>query len=404
MATTIKVMLNRDRVSATGLYPLVIRIIHNRKKKLIYLSHKLRIEDFDELKEKVVYHYTSSYTEKQIADINRLASSTVQHLESIVHNLEVNLKDEFSVSNIIAGFSRAKTDRQFFHYLDREIESRIKTSRFGTATLYRTTKESVKRFSKGKNVLFNDFSYKFIMDYADFLREQGLTENSIRMYLRNLRSIYNKAKKEGVVISRKNPFDDIKMSVMPTVKRALDKDTMRKIARLNLSGHKELERARDVFMFSFYTRGMSVVDIVYLRHGNIQNGVIYYARNKTNQNIQIKITVPLQSIIDKYRNGSVFVLPYLREDTKDKLYSQYRNAVTQINKHLKKIGEMIELETPLTTYVARHSWATIAKNEGAPISAISEGLGHTTEKTTQIYLRAFDRSVIDEINEKIVLL
>lgn len=401
---TIKAMLNMDRKSASGFYPLVIRVIHERRKKLIYSPYKMRVDNFDKVRQRVITSVNGTLTSKEVKEINRFIEAQINQLERIVHWLECQTNKQFSVNDILLKQGRSTVERYLFRYIDGEVSAKTRVKSFGTANLYRTTRESIRRFTGGRDITFNEITYKFICDYINHLQERGLEKNSINMYLRNFRLIYNKANKEGIVSTKKSPFIDIKMNAIETVKRSLPKEVVRKIACADLSSNEKLEQTRDVFMFSFYTRGMSLVDMLYLKHSDIKNGIIYYTRNKTKQKLEVSITPPLQKLIDKYTSSSIFILPYLNGGTPEAMYRQYKSSVWKINKYLKLIGTLLKIDIPLTTYVARHSWATIAKNEGAPIAAISEGLGHTTEKTTQIYLRAFDRSVIDEVNEKVVAL
>lgn len=406
MATTVRAMLNTDRISVSGYYPLVIRVICNRRKSLIYSPYKLRKEDFDPHSERAVWRrgVADGVSKKQVEEINRYLAEQMLEIERLLDRLERLNGGVYTVENILAGYRNLSCDRYLFSYMEKEIETKRGAGRDGTASLYESTRNSLLRFTGPRKIAFRDITYKFISDYIDHLQARGVSRNTINMYLRNLRSVYNKARKEGLTPLKASPFMDIKMNGLPTVKRALPKETIRQIAHLDLSHDPGLECVRDLFMFSFYTRGMSLVDILFLKHSDIASGVVYYVRNKTKQNLQVAVTAPLQTLIDKYRSDSPFVLPYLKPDNPEPLYRQYRKALSTINLKLKKIGEMIDLETPLTTYVARHSWASVAKTEGAPIAAISEGLGHTTEKTTQIYLRAFDRSVIDQVNEMVVTL
>lgn len=401
---TVKVMLNTDRKSVSGFYPLVIRVIHERRKRLIYSPYKMRIENFDKVKQVVIMSSNGGLTSKEIMKINRYIETQKKQLEHIICKLEQYTQSDFSVNDILNNHGNSSVEHYLFRYMDGEIESKIRINNFGVANLYRTTRESIKRFTGNRDVALNLISYKFLCDYINHLQERGLERNTIHMYLRNFRLIYNKARKEGIVSTKISPFLDIKMNVTETVKRSLTKDMMRTIAFADFSGNKILDQVRDVFMFSYYTRGMSLVDMLYLKHSDIKNSVIYYTRNKTKQNLQVAVTAPLQKLVDKYKSTSIYVLPYLNSDSPKATYRRYKNAVWTINKYLKQVGTLLNIDIPLTTYVARHSWATIAKNEGAPIAAISEGLGHTTEKTTQIYLRAFDRSIIDEVNEKVVSL
>ena len=160
-----------------------------------------------------------------------------------------------------------------------------------------------------------------------------------------------------------------------------------------------LEFARDIFLFSFYPRGMSLVDIVFLRKEHIFDNAIHYVRHKSSQPLRITITEPLAALIAKYDNDSPYIFPILRDNAPFSHYDQYRSALARINRNLKRVGLKLGLTTPLTTYVARHTWATLAKQCGAPVAVISEGLGHASEKITHIYLKEFDSDVLDRINE-----
>lgn len=171
---------------------------------------------------------------------------------------------------------------------------------------------------------------------------------------------------------------------------------------MDLVQSPSLDFARDIFMFSFYTRGMSFVDIAYLKKRDLHNGVLTYRRRKTNQQLFIKWEKPMQQIVDKYdTSGTPFLLPIIGDVSKDKRI-QYKNAEHRINIHLKRIGRMLGLSVPLTTYVARHGWASIAKSKNIPVATISEAMGHDSEKTTRIYLASLDMSVVDRANRRIL--
>lgn len=154
-------------------------------------------------------------------------------------------------------------------------------------------------------------------------------------------------------------------------------------------------------MFSFYCRGMSFVDVIHLRNDWVVKDTIFYARSKTGQRLQVGLLPDLQKIIEKYRTDSPYIFPYIDSGSSRSVYTQYRYALGMINRYLKQLGRLLHIDLPLTTYVARHSWATIAKNEGIPISLISEGLGHTSEKTTQIYLASFPVDAVNRVNESV---
>jgi len=198
----------------------------------------------------------------------------------------------------------------------------------------------------------------------------------------------------------RNPFYRRHIRQVATRKRALPRETLRRISDADLSElHPKYALARDLFMFSFYTRGMSFVDMIYLRKSDISDGVLTYKRKKTGQTLTLRIEPPLQRIIDRYNGDSPYILPVLARDDS---YRAYRQQQRELNKFIRKIGAMLEISEPLTFYAARHSWATLARDCGTPLTVISAGMGHTSERTTRIYLAQLDHDVIDKANRKII--
>lgn len=160
--------------------------------------------------------------------------------------------------------------------------------------------------------------------------------------------------------------------------------------------------ARDIFMFSFYTRGMSFIDIAYLQKKDLKNGILTYRRKKTGQLLFIRWEQCMENIVLKYYdNESQYLLPILNNNNRD-TRKQYIYTAHRVNQALKKIGKRLNLDIPLTMYVARHSWASIAQNKNIPLSIISKGMGHDSEETTKIYLNSLDNNRIDNANNKII--
>lgn len=215
--------------------------------------------------------------------------------------------------------------------------------------------------------------------------------------------MYNRSVDEGLTEQR-FPFRHVYTGIAKTVKRAIPLKDVRRIKVMDLTGEPDLDYARDMFMMSFYTRGMSVIDMAYLRKADLSGGVLSYRRKKTGQRLFIKWEIPMQEIVDKYdTSGSPYLLPVIGKDCDD-TRKRYRNKAHLINRKLKEIGFRLGLSVPLTLYVARHCWASIARSRNIPISVISEGLGHDSEKTTQIYLASLDTTVIDKANSLIMKL
>ena len=225
--------------------------------------------------------------------------------------------------------------------------------------------------------------------------------NTISFYNRILRAVYNRAVEKGFT-KQVFPFKHVYTGVEKTIKRGLPINTIRNIRNMDLSHCRTLDYARDMFLFSFYTRGMSFVDMAYLKKKNLQNGVLSYRRQKTGQQLFIRWEKPMQEIVDKYdTSGTPFLLPIIRDMEADNR-KQYKCESYRINQSLKKIGKQLGLTISLTSYVARHSWASIAKSKNIPVATISEAMGHDSEHTTRIYLASLDTTVVDKANSLIL--
>ena len=219
--------------------------------------------------------------------------------------------------------------------------------------------------------------------------------------MRNLRAVYNRAVEKELTPQR-FPFKHVYTGIGKTVKRAVPIKVIKQIKEMDLSYSSSLDFARDMFLFSFYTRGMSLVDMAYLRKKDLANGILSYRRRKTGQQLFIKWEKPMQEIADKYdTKNSIYLLPIIKHSSIEER-TQYIYAGHNINRNLKIIGRKLGLSIPLTMYVARHAWASIAKSKNVPLSVISEGMGHDSEATTRIYLASLDNMAIDKANSLIL--
>lgn len=223
--------------------------------------------------------------------------------------------------------------------------------------------------------------------------------NSISFYMRTLRTVLNKAVKLHLVESS-TPFQSVYTGIAQTVKRAIDIDSIKRIKEVDLGLYPHLAYARDIFLLSLSLRGMSFIDMAYLTYDNLRGGYLIYYRRKTGGRLDIRWEQQMQSIIDKYPKDSRYLLPILTNGADDR--QTYKKLSKRINRHLRQVGEIAQLPIPLTMYVARHSWASIAKQKQIPISVISDALGHDSEKTTLIYLSTLDTSAVDNANSEIL--
>lgn len=199
-----------------------------------------------------------------------------------------------------------------------------------------------------------------------------------------------------------HPFKRVYCGIDKTVKRSLSFAKIKQIKELDLSLTPSLDFARDMFLFSFCTRGMSFVDMAYLKKKDLKNGYLTYRRKKNGQLLTVEWTRQMQAIMDKYPiNPTQYLLPLiLREDGSER--RQYQNQMMKINRHLKEVASLIKLPVSLSLYYSRHSWATIARGKDIPLSVISEALGHDSEITTQIYLDSIKSVEVDKANRKIL--
>lgn len=289
-----------------------------------------------------------------------------------------------------------------FNYTEALITRYHNLSQHRTAETYTATLNSFKKFRTNIDLDLNEINPPLLESYRSFLRHNNLSPNTISFYLKHLKSIYNKAVNEKLIVDRK-PFKQLTTATEKTTKRAISLHTIKQLKVLDCSHYPSECFARDMFLFSFYTRGMSFIDIAYLQKKNLKGDMLFYRRRKTNQQLAIHWEPCMQEIMKNYLSdpSSPYLFSIIKESDNNP-QKQYKNAQFLINRHLKNIGKRLGLCLPLTMYCARHSWASIAYNEGIPLSVISEGMGHDSEKTTRIYLTSLKTEVVDNANRKIL--
>lgn len=270
-----------------------------------------------------------------------------------------------------------------------------------TAETYRAALNSFRRFSNGADIMLDEITSETMESYESHLKKRGNTPNTTSFYMRILRAVYNRAVDEGR-IDDVRPFRRVYTGVEKTVKRALPLPLIRRIKALDLEAMPHTDYARDMFLLSFFMRGMSFVDMAYLRKTDLRHGRITYRRRKTGQLLTIEWTGDMQTILDKYSmNPTAYLLPIITRNGGNER-TAYRNRAYYINRHLKTVAAMIGIDTPLTLYCARHSWATAAQTKGVPLNIISEGMGHDSEATTRIYLASIGNAAVDRVNRMIL--
>lgn len=397
--TTIKARLNCSRLGSDGMYPLVIRIIHERVKREVCTPYRLRPEEFEVCSEMAVTKSRGKERASYIRKVNECINYIKEELESIRDSLES--RGEYTTSELVQAYKNRNDMSCFFTYAGCRINELTASGRDGTAANYRSAVNAFEHYLGSRDLSVDDLTQKMVEAFIDSQTRQGNSPNTAAFYVKQLRAIYNKAYDEGYVCSTHNPFHRIKLKGCKTPKRAIAKKEINRICGADLKGrHRHLELSRDLFMFSLYTRGMAFVDMCYLKKENIHGNMLVYRRRKTGQWLQIRIEAPLKELLRKYYDAnSPYLLPMLRDDDS---YKGYRYIQRRLNKRIREIGDLLEFNFPLTFYVARHTWATLAHESGIAMSVISEGMGHGSEKTTRIYLAGLSHQIIDKANRAVI--
>ncbi len=278
-------------------------------------------------------------------------------------------------------------------------EERLATGRTSSHHTYKALVAALSRFGCPGSMTMDDITPDYIKRFIWFMKSEELSPNTIALYIRLFKSAYNTADEQELIHTARNPFRNIRIKTEKTDKRAIDKKSMTRLLNLDLSHSYSLSLCRDLFLFSFFARGMPFVDTVFLRTSDLKGDTITYRRRKTGRKMTVKISARLRAIIERRSPSKGYIFPILDPDSDTPLYTQYKTALRSHNLNLGRLSQMAGIDRRFTSYVARHSWATIAKNSGIPVSVISEGLGHSDEKTTNIYLDSFKDDTVDRANE-----
>lgn len=392
---------------------LYIRVIHQRKAVTITMPYRLYPHEWDNKKRCIIFDK---------ADPSRL-----RYLYQIEHNILLDMEffaktsrvlyeqGRYTPKDLLLEYKFKDKNNLLRLYAEQQAEKLQAGGQERTANAYRSATRSFIKFNEDDDFLLEQINPYLIKSYESYLKESGKSLNTISFYMRNLRAIYYRAVRDKrIELCAEDPFHQVYTGVQITRKRALNKQEINSLNNLvlietedileNKAVSNGLYFALDIFLFCFYSRGMPFVDVAYLRKENIQKGVLSYFRKKTGQLVEVKITSPMQKIIDRYAPQTLEI-PYVFPIIKDNLKSarkQYESALRLQNLRLKKLALLANVNKKLTTHVTRHSWATIAKSENLPLWIISEGLGHANEKTTYTYLASFERSVLDKANAQIM--
>lgn len=416
---TLKVMLHPINKDKNGKRAIVLRATHLGIKYFITLGikDKLFADDFDTNPENGCTYIKPSANITDYKQKNNLIARKLADAHSLLFDFDKN-RIPFTLERFKEEFNLKKSQDFVFPFFDQLVKQFTDNKKIGNASVYKTVKNSLFKFRKTNQLHFSDITLTFLHKYESFLYSEGLKGNGISLYMRTLRAAYNKAIAQKVVDIRLYPFNNLtnpngyKISDLETatIKRAIKQEDIRDIEMIETIPYSAKHDSKLYFLFSFYCRGINFTDMAYLKPENLQSGRIVYTRAKTRNRkvFTVEIMKPVKEIIeyfDCHPFKSKYLLPIL-DDTRFKTDQQKRTRIQtmlkKVNGDLKDLGAEAKIKTPITTYVARHSWATIMRNKGASDAVISEGLGHEDEKTTKIYLENFENSVLDQANRKLL--
>ena len=308
--------------------------------------------------------------------------------------------------------------RMMLSFLNTEVDTLVHRNKLGLAENYKSSGRSLLCYLATLNkedVSLSQVDEELLLGYQQWLCDRGVRRNTQVFYMRNLHAVYNKAVRRGLTVGI-DPFVNVRTNITHTGKRAVNPELIRRISKLDIRAGlirlgkaprrkvfakmcRDLTFARDTFIFCFCARGLTFVDFAYLKHENIRHGSIVYERRKTGQFLQVAIQDKMREFIRQYGNmRGPYLFPVLTSTDVSQAHRQYATALRRYNKQLNRLSQMLGMETPLTSYVSRHSWATAAYHADIPLPHISEAMGHTSERTTRIYLKSLENSRIDKEN------
>lgn len=290
----------------------------------------------------------------------------------------------------------------FFRFMETVIRQYSDDGRHSTSRNYRTALTSIRTFCQNKDLSFRQLTPRLIKSYEQWLRQRGICPNTISCYMRSLRAVYNQAVEQEIIPSHQ-PFKRVYTGVERTAKRCIAPTSIRRLQELPLREGTPHYLARDLFLFSLLACGMPFVDMAYLKKAQINDGYLSYYRHKTGRHIHIKIEKPMQEIINRYQDTPTdYLFPIIRSSHPRSAYRQYRTGVGYYNRLLKQLARKCDIPEKLTSYVTRHSWASLAYEANVSLPVISKALGHATPQTTLIYLRDINDVALEQANHDLI--
>lgn len=394
MSETIKVLCYKSKTLSNGEHPLMVCVCKDGKRKYQSLGISVKAEWWD---------FKTNLPKGRCPNRERiilLINEKINEIQKAALDKRIAGKDFTAATLIESTSSKDSSHKTVGEYYLTYIQNLKKEKRIRYAGMLEVSYNSFIKFNRHLDIPFSDIDVAWLKKYELWMKEQNLSVSTISTRIRHLRVVFNLAIAEHSIKHDCYPFRVYKVSKLnkQTPKRAIAKKDVMRI--MGYQGKSEMEcLAIDVFVFSYLNAGINFIDIAKLKHSNIVESHLIYNREKTKKLINVPLQPKALEIIAKYQNDkSPYLFPILSpfHKTEIQIANRLHKVLAKINKHLKEIGDNLNLPIPLTTYVARHSYATVLKRAGVSTSIISESLGHSSERVTQIYLDSFDNEQVGE--------
>jgi site-specific recombinase XerD len=403
-----KLVLLKHKPDANDNYPIYLRITKFKNQKYINTKFKCKLNEWNERTEK---------TNRNKADykkINVILNEILNQWQNKYNSLAIEIRESISLNEFIENVEKEKNKFKtlnFFDLIDTKIANLKEVGKIGTAKYYNDTKNNILKFTKGKDLTINSINVEWLRNYEKFLRVNDCIDSGIAVRMRAIRAIFNQCIENGIVNLDSYPFKVYKIARLKQDKkiRAINIEEIKAIANLDTSKHPKLKLSKDLFMFSYYSGGMNFKDIMLLKLSSVynENTRLTYTRSKTKALFDFKLNDRAKEIVEYYKAqniGTEYLFPILLKDnlTPLQISNRRQKCITQFNKDLKTIGMLCNIDFDLTSYVARHSFASNLKDKGIATDTISEAMGHQNIKVTQTYLKRLENSVIDNAMDSLI--
>jgi integrase/recombinase XerD len=391
-----KIVLKKDKANANGEVPLYIRIIQNRQTKFTSLGiYVIPGENWNEKESKVTSKYPNA------TRVNNLIATKLSEANQLLVSLETSKSSirNVKVRDIIIG----KHSDSFIVFANEQTETAEKRNQVRTAKRYRTIINKLTTYLKNRDLLFNELTVEFLNKYETHLKQIGNGTNTIHTNMKTIRAILYKAIQEDKFPQEKNPFFKYKLSLEATYKERLNEDEIIRIINLEVDKDKAIYHAKFMFLLSYYCAGVRVGDMLSFTWGNIFGNELKYRMGKTKVYRSIPLHDKAINILELYKTDKVHptqrIFPFLQDTYEnEKMYMDDISAKTAfINKKLSVVAKRASIQKKLTSHIARHSFADIARKKGISVYDISKALGHSSIAITEKYLASLDDGAISSV-------